>query len=587
MNMKELFLILLSIVLCAVLTPFCYSDKASGSEEWQMGNLIFSNENSVFVKDFGAFANDQKSDTEQITKAIQYADSHNKKYVVLDKGVYNLKGDKDSAPTIFIDGVNNITLIGQVAEDGQPATVLELNVPLANEMDVVFSRHIDCKGSDNIGIENIIFDINPRFSTSGKVVSVDTLNKRVEVEIFEGMSHFDGMKCYSANAWDLETKTLLHIDPLTIYMESPYFINVWKRVDQSDKAIYAIRNMPFYNKVSVGDGISWHYAAKTTKGMTMVFDDCKDLKLKNLHIYNSITVGIKVYDTRNISMIKVSFIPEGNSLAVGPRDGIHLSNPRGVLFADSLYIKGVRWDPFVSRVNFVTVTELLDSTSIVTSYVAKGNPQTIFQKGDQVVFWCGDTSVKCEVSSVEVLSEAGEKKHLLRFKESLPEQIRPGTLCSPPTWDKASITNSVFEDNFGTCLVYENENLMVENNIFRNNAYHAIGLGPTSKNTGAFAENLIIRNNHFISCGWINKYGGVSGGGITTFENHEAFSKESYNMNILIEKNIFENMSFREDMGAIGLSNAQNVTIRNNTFKNVKNKLVIDKMSTQNIFFFD
>src|SRR5690606_2532576 len=97
--------------------------------------------------------------------------------------------------------------------------------------------------------------------------------------------------------------------------------------------------------------------------------------------------------------------------------------------------------------------------------------------------------------------------------------------------------------------------------------------------------------NHFISNGWINKYtgmygtefGGIYGGGITTLEQHPHFNHEPYNMNILIENNTFEDMSFNEEMGAIGSKNAQNVTIRNNTYRNVKNKVLVEKGSTKNI----
>jgi len=548
-----------------------------------IGSGIITTENAVFVKDFGAIPNDDKSDTEQITKAIKHAHANNKKYVVLEKGVYNLKGEGKKAPTIYIRGVDGLTLIGQVMKDGTPATTLEVNMPLGNEEDIKFSRHIDWRNSKNIGLENIILDLNPRFSTSGKIIAIDHKEKRVEVEIFEGMSHFDGMKCFSANAWDLKTKTLLHQDALTINMADPYFENLWHRVEKPGKVVYAIKNMPFYDKVSVGDGISWHYAARTSSGITMFFENCEQLTLNNLHVYNSITLSALAYDVKDVSIKKVRIMPEGNSLAVGPRDGIHLYNPRGVLSVDSLYVKGVRWDPFVSRVNFVTIDSIADANTIVSTYKVAGNVETMFQEGDEVVFWCGDKPVKRELVAVKIWSTRGQKKHLLQFKGALPEEAKKGTLISAPTWDKATITNSVFEDNFGTAIVWENENCIIENNVFRNNAYHAVGFGTTSLNTGAFAENVVVRNNHFISNGWINKYGGVHGGAITTFEEHSMFSNEPYNTNILIENNTFEDMNFNSEMGAIGIKNAQDITIRNNIYRNIKNKVVIDQHSTRNI----
>lgn len=552
---------------------------------------VLTADNSVFVKDFGAIPDDVQNDVEQIKKAIRYANISNKPYVVLEKGVYNLRGGNGIHPTISIDGVKNIKLIGQVTDNGQPATILEVNTTLANEEDIQFSRHLDWKNSEDIGIENIIFDLNPRFSTSGRVVAVDTLNKRVEVEIFEGMSHFEGMKCFSSNAWDLTTRRLKHVDALTINMKEPYFENLWHRVDIPGKVVYAIRNMPFYNKVEVGDGISWHYAAHTSSGYGVLFYNCKNIDVKNVHIYNAITVAFRVNDSKNVTIRNMHIKPEGNSLATGPRDGIFLSNCRGNLLVDSVYIKGVRWDPLVSRVNFIKIKEIVDDKTMVSSYTAHAHAETLLQAGDSVFFWCGDQPARRRIKSVEVLQNKGEKNHRIVFTEPLPKESVVGSYISPPTWESAVIKNSVFEDNFGTGLVYENENLILENNVFRNNAYHAVGFGTTSINTGAFADNIVIRNNHFISNGWINKYtgmygriyGGIYGGGITTHEQHPHFTSEPYNMNILIENNIFEDMNFNEEMGAIGIKNAQNVTIRNNTYRNVKNKVLIEKESTKNI----
>ncbi|WP_175533562.1 right-handed parallel beta-helix repeat-containing protein [Proteiniphilum saccharofermentans] len=548
-------------------------------------------DNSVFVRDFGAIPDDGKSDTKEITKAIEYAYANSKKYVVLDKGIYNLRGDDGKVPTIYVRGVENIKLIGQITNDGSPATILEVNAELANNDELKLSRHLDWENSGNIGVENIIFDLKPRFSTSGKVLMVDHENKRVEVEIFDGMSHFEGMKCFSANAWDLETRKLKHVDALTINMKESYFENLWHRVDRPDKVVYAINNMPFLDKIEVGDGISWHYAAHSSSGYGVYFYNCRNIELDNVHMYNAITVAFRINDSKNVTIRNMHIKPEGNSLATGPRDGIYLSNCRGKLLVDSLYVKGVRWDPLVSRVNFIKIKKLPDDKTIISSYVAQAHAESILQVGDSVYFWCGEKPARRQIKSVEVLQNKSEKEHRIVFTEEIPKEALIDSYISPPQWESAVVMNSVFEDNFGTGLIFESENLILENNLFRNNAYHAVGFGPTSINTGAFVDNIVIRNNHFISNGWINKYtgmygrihGGIYGGGITTHEQHPHFSTEPYNRNILIENNIFEDMNFNEEMGAIGIKNAQNVTIRNNTYRNIKNKVLMEMESTKNI----
>lgn len=312
-------------------------------------------------------------------------------------------------------------------------------------------------------------------------------------------------------------------------------------------------------------------------------------------MYNAITVAFRINDSKNVNIRNMHIKPEGNSLAAGPRDGIFLSNCRGKLLVDSVYVKGVRWDPLVSRVNFISVKELVNDRTVMTSYVAHAHAETILQAGDSVYLWCGDKPMRRQIKSVEVLQNNKEKNHHVVFMEALPKEVVVGSYLTPPQWESAVIKNSVFEDNFGTGLVYESENLVLENNVFRNNAYHAVGFGTTSLPTGAFVGNIVVRNNYFISNGWINKYtgmygnkhGGIYGGGITTHEQHPHFENEPYNVNILIENNTFEDMSFNEEMGAIGLKNAQDVTIRNNTYRNVKNKVVVEEESTKNIVIED
>ena len=534
----------------------------------------------VSVRDFGAVPDDGNCDAAAINAAIQYARGNSATAVEFQPGVYNLKYQEGGAsPTLILYDVSDLMLLGQADSSGEPATVLELNLPLRNNFGV---RHLDARNSRNLRLENLVFDLNPRYSTSGKVIEVIPENEEVRVEILPGMPHFEGMRCYSANAWDLETRDLLPVPPLTINMEDPYFENLWHRVEDEERIVYSIRNMPFVDLVNVGDGISWHYSVQTTSGFTLAFNTIDGLELHNLRIHNSITLSMKAYDTRDITITDVRIEPVGNSLAVGPRDAIHLSNPRGELYVENLYIKGVRWDPFVSRVNFVTVVAV-DGDTLECVYSVVGNPDTFFQKGDQVDFWAGDEPFKMEVSGVEVLSPRGEKRFRLKFTEDLPDFVNAGTLISPPTWDAAVIRDSVFEGNSGTAIVYENANLIIEGCLFRNNTYNAIGLGPTSLNTGAFAENVVIRDNHFSASNWVSKYG-RNHGMITTFEQHPMFSNEPYNRNITIIGNVFEDIDYNEQVAAIQIRNAQNVSIDSNVFRNVSNTVVVDPDSTREIF---
>lgn len=541
------------------------------------------NESVVSVRKFGAIPDDGECDVAAINEAIRDAVANGVKVISFEAGTYNLRYKEGAdLPTLLIQDASELTLRGAVDTAGAPMTTLELNLPLENEFGV---RHLNARGGNDLVIENLIFDLNPRYSTSGKVIEVNREEGLVRVEIFPEMSHFEGMKCYSSNSWDLETRDLLLEDALTINMREPYFENLWQRVEDPDRIVYEIRNMPFVDTLNVGDGISWHFSARTTDGFTMAFHAIDGLVLRNLRIYNSITLSAKTYDCWDISIVDVRIEPVGNSLAVGPRDAIHISNPRGRLLVDGLYIKGVRWDPLVSRVNFVTVQKV-DGNRLECTYTVSGDPDRLFQIGDRVDLWSGEKPLRMHIANKEVLSNTGEKRLILELDEEIPDYVKPGSLISPKTWDEAIIRNSVFEGNCGTPIVYENENLLVENNIFRNNTYTAIGIGSTSLNTGAFGSHIVIRGNLFIENGWISKYG-KNHGMITTFHQHPAFRNEAYNSDILIEQNFFVNLDYNDEICGIHLRNARDVTIRNNHFINVPRPVLIDKASTENIVWTD
>src|SRR5690606_23689034 len=191
----------------------------------------------------------------------------------------------------------------------------------------------------------------------------------------------------------------------------------------------------------------------------------------------------------------------------------HFSNNAGQLLLDNVYVKGVRWDPIVSRSTFLEVAEVVSSTEIKTTY---STGILDIQAGDYVHFWAGDAPIIREITAVVSLGTQNDK---LTLSDPLPAEVVVGTRLTLPKyeWDQAIIRNTTVEGNFGTSIVFTNKNLLVEDSVFRNNAYSNIGLGPTSVNTGPFARNVVIRSNVFEDSTWVRKYNNYLGT-ITSFE---------------------------------------------------------------------
>lgn len=541
----------------------------------------------VRVADHGAIVNDGACDAVAIRAAIQAASLLQNPVLVFEAGVYNL-GEESAVDLngelamMHIHHQNGVTLRGAVTPEGAPATELQMNLALGN--DITGASHMDIRYGKNVTVENLIVDHAPRFATAGEIVALDLATKTVEIEIFPNMPHFDGMKAYSANNWNLATRLLIEGPPLTIGT-SPDF-PTWEKMAGHDNR-YRMVNSSFYNLVQTGQGISFHFNVVAGDARALDAYELEDIVFRNIKIHSAIGMAMGAGDNRNMTFEKFHIKPQGNSLAVGPRDGIHISRSTGKLKVDDLFVKGVRWDPFVSYLRMVPVEERQGNRRIrITSSFANlmRRVSGVLEVGSKMNFWSGVAPHKAVIGSITV---EADNLWWLEFTADLPAAVIAGSYCSPEGWwwDNALIQNSVFEGNFGTALVFQSANLLVENCTFRNNSYSNIGIGPTSSGAGSFSENITIRNNVFEGSSWVEKYTAAGGhrGTITLFNNFPGFTNAAYNRNILIAGNVFRDINASSRFAVIHVKNASGVTVRNNWYQDVANTVIVESGSTNAI----
>ncbi|MCK9479597.1 MAG: DNRLRE domain-containing protein [Firmicutes bacterium] len=542
-------------------------DKAKADEIKGLVPVVFH------VKDFGAIADDGQCDVSAIRDAITAASKEENAVVLFDGGVYNLKDAAGKTYMVGLVDVANIRLVGQVAASGSPATTLQMNIPLTNDFEGL--RHIDIFNSQNIKVENLTLDHYPRPQTAGKVISVDTATDTVVVEILPGLPHFDGMKNYSANAWDLTTKRLTHVPALSIGTSGEKFSNLWQAVPGSENQ-YKISGMGFSKNVEIGQGISWHFNVLSSNGHNMRIHGCKNVSALNIDVLSSFHVPVNLRATSDVTFKKFHITPEGNSLATAPRDGFHMLLNSGYLFMDDVYIKGVRWDPINSKSKFVEITAVKNANTI--EYTSNLTPHA--KAGQGIVIWAGEAPLERQITDIKSL---GDNKFEVTLDEVIPDYVVVGDWVTPKIWlwEKAVIRNSTFTGNCGTGIIYQNWNLLLENNVFDNNTYADIAMGPINTVEGPFVKNIIIRNNVFSDSNWILK--AKHKGALTISNANTDLPGSKYNTNILIENNTFKDLTEGEHVVAIDVQNAQNVEIRHNHYENVTDRISIDKATTLNV----
>lgn len=529
----------------------------------------------IQAEKYGVLPNSGEDCAEKLREIIEIAKKTPPAVINLQAGTYILESVEDNILLPILNG-KDITICGAADEDGEPATVIKMRLPLQN--DAPGHGFVLIRDSENIKLKNLIFDYENRFSSAGKVVAVDKATDIVVAEVFEGQSHFDGMKCYSANSWDLETKELNHMEALTIGVDQSVFSHTWRKIPSEDGRCYAIQGMGIAKNVRVGDGMSWHFnvlghdvmgeGATATVGRphTIVAFDSENIQLENIRIYSCMCACAIFAGNKDITMSNVRVEPEGTSLAVTPRDFAWFVGTSGKLLVENTYVKGVRWDPFNVHAAFYPITKLSDDrTSIEVAMTDK------FQKfckiGSKVTFWLPKGAYDANLAEIEKINGG----FAMKFDQPLDDEVAVGQYITPDwlTLDEAVFQNVTIEGNCGTGLLYQDTNLVVDNCTFRNNTYDDIALGPIDPNEGCFARNIVIRNSLFESSTWINKFH-THDGAIAVVNGFLPMRHEQYNSSITITGNTIRNHKV-----GISVRNARGVTIAANKMENVEIEVLV------------
>lgn len=529
----------------------------------------------IKAESYGILPDTGEDCAEKLREIISVAKGCAPAKIVLKAGTYILESVTDSVllPIYDCDG---LTICGEADESGAPATFIKMRLELQN--DAPGHGFVLIRDSKNIMLENLIFDYENRFSSAGEVVAVDTDNDIVTAEVFEGQSHFDGMKCYSANSWNLKTRELNHIEALTIGVDQSVFSHTWQKVPSESGRRYEIQGMGIAKNVSVGDGMSWHFnvvghdvmgegaTAAVGRPHTIVAFDSENIQLENIRIYSCMCACAIFAGNRDITMKNVRVEPEGTALAVTPRDFAWFVGTSGKLLVENTYVKGVRWDPFNVHAAFYPI-EKISSDRRTVEVAMPDNFQKFCKLGDKVTFWLPSGEKDAVLSSIDK-TEGG---YAMSFSEPIDSEVTVGKYITPAwmTLDEAIFRNVTIEGNCGTGLLYQDTNLLVENCTFRNNTYDDIALGPIDPNEGCFARNIIIRNSLFESSTWVNKFH-THDGAIAIVNGFLPMRHEPYNTKITITGNTIRNHKV-----GISARSARGVTITDNRMENVETEVLI------------
>lgn len=535
---------------------------------------------SLHVASFGAVPDDGICDTEAINNAIQTAMQTGIRNVLFDAGMYELvETSSVSNPRndnyIGIFYANDLALIGAVDNQGIPATRLERKLELNNDTDPFHT--FDVWYSNGVTIRNFILSNDPALGSTGRVISVNRTTDEVVIEVLEGLPAYDGMRAASAHVWDLSIAKLKRFGRTPSEATLNFGLNItdfWQAVPGTNSRQLRMTGSGWAAKVSVGDGITWHHSP-VTRNQTEV-QRCTDFTFDNIVMPNLSNMAMLAAYNENLVFRRIRLEPENGNLAVGARDGFHLSNNTGTLLFEDSYMKGLRMDPLVIRRTYGILQEIYSDGRIVLK------PGFTIPVGDSLRFWVGDGPQDRAITSVQNI---GDGFYVYGLDGELPDGATIGTAVNFQSFSLESglIRNCVFEDSFGSPIVNFEENMTVEECVFNNNAYQ-IKYGPNSV-SGGFVRNNIFRNNLIENSSWIDIVQRGSPASLLIHSISRFFDAPRYNKNIVITGNIFRNPDGDASHAAIDIRNATDVQIVDNVFEGFTQKVKIESATTDRIDF--
>jgi hypothetical protein len=397
----------------------------------------------------------------------------------------------------------------------------------------------------------------------------------VTIEVLYGPPVEDGVACYSANVWEPDTLDLKEVESLT-YTVSPAD---WSVVNASNR-IMRLENsagLDFLDDLEVGEYMSWHYGWNGRSQVEIAISE--DVVFENLHFANVINMGILAGSTDGITFRDITMRPLGNQLAVGPRDGIHISRCPGTITAEGLDIVGVRWDGFVVHAPYGQIISTNSSTQFTLGVLMNTAGQTI-SAGSSLEFIdsLGEIYERTVTSASYTQYADGMSQYNVVLSNSLPTFAQAGTFMKVKALGPSGVTltDSNFENIAGSALILLTDDITVSNTIHRKIMYSVAHIGSNS-GTGRAGENIQILDSVFDTCGWVAK---GDNPGIITLNNLHSTVTNGVLHNIVINGNIFENQLLSLNDPAINVADVDDITIKSNIFENVCRGMSFDTATT-------
>ncbi len=487
---------------------------------------------------------------------------------------------------ILLQNFDQLTLRGALDQAGKPATLLCGWNDQQNQS--LLPSILWVEGCQNLTLENLAFTRKPITVHTGEVVSLHE-GRGIETRLLQPEFAYDGMASYCMNR--IEKDGRLAYPSLTFGFG---YDQQWKKINDSH---YFLADANMAKTVQVGHFLSWHQSGKTD--FLLFFEGCKELKLKNIRIYNSNSFALLTQRCHNIYADKVVIKPKYPNYFVASRDGWKVYRCSGDIRLYNCHIEGVRMDGQNVHSNYLTLHRPpqgntlyclgkyapipLESHSSISFYSLKGEELVTRLILDWEVcdtLWESGHSAN-DPTAAQVVGGVKNPLPLYRITLDKPvsETLPLNSLGVAECWQPSTYLcqKSCFRNIAGAGQLLRVSHIAIEDCEYENimNAGVLMGAELSTHGEADHVSSVRIQGCQFKNCGFKPRYGQYGSGGIAI--KSQGF-QAPVNHSITITDNYFS-----DSATGIELQDARQVNLIGNKFFHVDQPLKIEAATTLEI----
>lgn len=525
---------------------------------------------TINVFAFGAVPDDEVNDAEALRRAVAACRDLKVTRLIVPPGQYLLadakaielqeaamRGQLGTNPqeaifrsgfryTVGLDfnGIKNLTIEANGAEllcDGwmEPISLIE---------------------TENITIDGLSIDYKRPPNSAGEIIALG--DGTVDVKFFDWCPVFDNINFCRFMVFDNDHEQ---------FCGPAFYGKKWEKIGQNTLRLHLGNNQLRPGRVLIG----WHGFHFRP---AILLYKAKDTELNDVSIHAQPGMGIVGHLSENITMNRLSVVPKPGRYSSSNTDATHFASIYGEITFDHCLFGGQGDDSTNVHIYYTDILDRLSSNRCQIGMAGRYETHSVMMDHPKV----GDRLTVTRKSSLEEIGvievksidvDEATRTTVIAFSGELPEDIQKYYLANISALPKLTFTNCRVQSHRARSVLCKTRDVLIENNVFEKCTGTAIHVGAEGNwLEGSTAQDVVIRNNRFVRCGFGGLNAGVIDGAsaVAIHVNSVDRSVPGLHKRILIENN--------EVIGgihAIAVKNAEDVIIQGNVFRGIQEEPVI------------